>query len=197
MNTKFLCSLFVALFFATTAAPMAFPLHAAAENGDVKEVVRLLTEKICSVDDRNGDGFTALHCAVRYGWLDCVKKLLERGADVETQFNNIRRYVHIFRMFDEEDICYDWHQECDDDSNNWWLNESSAMTALHFAARGGYLECVKYLVYEARANVEAKNGEGKTPKDLAAENGRQSVVDFFDSYQELPTIKGAEIGEEY
>ena len=58
-------------------------LHAAAEAGDLN-ALRTLIEQGASIDDCQDHGwFTgpALHVALRYHKPDCVKFLLEQGAD--------------------------------------------------------------------------------------------------------------------
>lgn len=58
--------------------------------------------------------------------------------------------------------------------------DRSGWTPLHFAAYGGKLETVKYLVEEG-AVVNARDNRGRTPRPLAVEKGRTAVVAYFDT----------------
>ncbi len=78
----FVLIIFVVLFCVTTAAPAGYPLHAAAERGDVAEVERLLAEII---DGRDKNGETPLHFAAWHGRTEVVIILLQRGADVNAK----------------------------------------------------------------------------------------------------------------
>ena len=60
------------------------PLHAAAQQGDVDAVRRLLGEG-ADVDSRDQHGITALHRSVGMGQTAVVKALLEAGADVNAE----------------------------------------------------------------------------------------------------------------
>lgn len=62
------------------------------------------------------------------------------------------------------------------------LSNSDGWTPLQLAARRGSLQCVKLLL-EAGANVHARTQAGKTPRDLAAANGRQDVVPVLELYE--------------
>lgn len=57
-------------------------------------------------------------------------------------------------------------------------NESDGKTLLHFAAFGGHLEIVKYLV-EKNANLEAKDALNHTPLHAASVAGRLEVVKYL------------------
>jgi ankyrin repeat protein len=53
-------------------------------------------------------------------------------------------------------------------------------TPLHYAARNGYLDAVKFLVQEAGADVESKDGSwGQTPLSWPAVHGRLDAVKFL------------------
>jgi len=52
------------------------------------------------------------------------------------------------------------------------------MTPLHFAAQNGYLSVVEYLVNQ-KADINAKNMDGKTPLELAINNWKSNVEDFL------------------
>jgi len=54
--------------------------------------------------------------------------------------------------------------------------DSKGNYALHLAVEGGYKEIVEYLMEQGMVAVNAKNSEGKTPKDLAEENGNNEIL---------------------
>ena len=53
-------------------------------------------------------------------------------------------------------------------------------TLLHYAARYGQLETVKFLV-ERGANINAKNNYRKTPLDIAKEEGHTEIINVLSS----------------
>ena len=57
---------------------------------------------------------------------------------------------------------------------------SSSGTPLHWAAVGGHLEVVKYLV-EQGASVTATTNYGDTAKAVARDNGHTAVVEYLES----------------
>lgn len=186
---KILCSLFVTLSCAIAATPASHPLHAAAKNGDVAEIERLLINKICKVDDRDECEKTALHWAAEYGRVESIKKLMAYDADIEAVSINKNTPLHVTALWG----CSECLKELVAQGANVEARNGSAWTPLHYVAWSGNLACVEYLVNDAGADHEAKNVHEQTPKDLAAENGHQDVVNFFESYQGLPTTKGTEI----
>jgi len=52
-------------------------------------------------------------------------------------------------------------------------------TPLHLAVDSNFIECVKVLVEEGRANVNSMNVDGKTPLDKAQEHGFDDIVKFL------------------
>ena len=57
--------------------------------------------------------------------------------------------------------------------------DGSGATPLHYAARNGYLEAVKWLVKEAGAKVDSKDNLGRTPLIRAVYYGRLETVKFL------------------
>ncbi|WP_349968545.1 ankyrin repeat domain-containing protein [Wolbachia endosymbiont of Armadillidium arcangelii] len=57
--------------------------------------------------------------------------------------------------------------------------DKSDKTPLHYAAKSGNLELVKYLVEEKGADVNARDMSNKTPIRYAAESGNLDLVKYF------------------
>ncbi|XP_060074269.1 ankyrin-3-like isoform X2 [Ylistrum balloti] len=129
-------------------------LMSCAMNGKAEELYCLL-EDGDNINSQTGVGSYPLYLAAENGHLEVVRLLCERGADV--------RQRHV----------------------------SAGSTALHIAARMGKLDVVQYLLkftstysdLENRSqcgghkiDVNAVNSDGKTPLQLAAENGYIRIV---------------------
>jgi len=56
----------------------------------------------------------------------------------------------------------------------------SYLTPLHYASGNGHLSVVEYLVNQ-KADINAKNKDGKTPMVLAFKNGKSNVIEFLES----------------
>ncbi len=62
---------------------------------------------------------------------------------------------------------------------NFTVLNSKGWTPMMAAAAGGYLDCVKYLVEEAKVNPLAKNKRGKTALTYAVINGHIHIVSYL------------------
>jgi len=60
---------------------------------------------------------------------------------------------------------------------------NDGMTPMHYAARGGYLEIVKYLLHRRQQAVDRTNELGITPLMEACSNGHVKVVHFLLSHE--------------
>jgi ankyrin repeat protein len=52
-------------------------------------------------------------------------------------------------------------------------------TPLHYAAKKGYLQIVNFLVRECKADMEARDHQGRTVLYLAAEYGQKEIVEYL------------------
>ncbi|QQR48866.1 ankyrin repeat domain-containing protein [bacterium] len=163
MNNKFLGLFLIAIMFATTAASAAFPLHEAAGEGGVAEVERLLVVGDYKVDDRDADGNTPLRLAAQHGKKECVKKLLELGANADEADKWGNTILHWAVINNHSDIVTTL-LAIGVDVN---VADNSGWTPLHMAARNGYNDIITILV-EGGADVNAADKvHGSTPLDFA------------------------------
>ncbi|KAI3855882.1 hypothetical protein MKX03_011537 [Papaver bracteatum] len=51
--------------------------------------------------------------------------------------------------------------------------------AIHFAASGGSVEVLKYLIEELKLEIDVKDGSGKTPLSRASIEGRLAAVEYL------------------
>ncbi|QQR48864.1 ankyrin repeat domain-containing protein [bacterium] len=173
---KFFCLLFVVLSCANIAAPAAFPLHVAAKIGDVKEIERLLTEKICSVNDRNDYGGTALHYAAGNCQAECVKALLKCGAAVNDRSLTLGSTpLH----WAASNGCAECMIELLAGGATVDLPDKNGLTQLHYAAKLGHKNCVDLLLAKG-ANANAKTTKsGNTPAMFAEQGGHHELARYL------------------
>ncbi|KAJ4448420.1 hypothetical protein ANN_10436 [Periplaneta americana] len=137
------------------------PLHAAARYGRLA-LTMFLVKHGADVMARDRWGATALHRAAQYNHLEVVKYLLERGTAAREWL--IGRLGS--RASPSGSIANVGDEDCD--------------TPLHYAARGGALDVVRYLIQEKLADVNACNCDGETALTVSERSvlrdGSDSVV---------------------
>jgi ankyrin repeat protein len=141
------------------------PLHRAAEGGD-PNIVKLLIEKGADVNAVDEYGNTPLISAVRagtYGQEDTVRLLLAAGAKakvlvrVNSGFNPLEEALLRGNQTIANLLVETIDLKARDDSGN---------TLLHHAIRRYDVKMVKLLI-EHGADIDAKDGQGNTPLDVA------------------------------
>ncbi|KAJ8948532.1 hypothetical protein NQ318_000072 [Aromia moschata] len=121
-------------------------LHAAARWNFV-DIVRFLVDSGADVDAADGNGRTALHVAARPKYLEVVKLLVKRGAHVNATDHKDRTPLHATAA-----------RRCRDEGEYASL-----------------LEVMGFLV-QSGTEVDARDIDGRTAMDFAAESGRTDKV---------------------
>lgn len=129
----------------------------------VKEEMRA---KIAKLISRNQDCYNQLLWACTKGDQQKVLELLKQGVSPHPSpvyLYALRNYLFTTCY----SPCHGYYQE--------YVN-----SALHLAAEAGHREIVEILLTHG-LNLNHKNSDGKTPLDLARENGHLHLVDFFEN----------------
>lgn len=69
--------------------------------------------------------------------------------------------------------------------------DNNSQTPLFLASSLGHTECVRLLL-RADADSQIRNSEGVTPKQIAAQNGNQEIIDLFEEFNVLDPVVLAE-----
>lgn len=149
-----------------------YEIHDGAREGDVQAVGVLLDRNPRLVNARNDFGDTPLHVAVRYGRIEVVHLLLQKGADVDAR----RQYTTWEYAVDRSGRPLDWEY-----APIWGQNMvrvKDGETALHLAAQYGYYR-IAVLLIKARALVALRDHSGWTPLHWAAAGGYLDVVEIL------------------
>ena len=161
------------------------PLHLAVVSGH-KAIARLLVKH--GSDTRAMDRVsrnTPLHLAVEMGDEAMVKMLVRDGADIEANGANFGRTpLHLAVVIGAASIVGLLLEEgASTEARDSW----SQATPLHEAADSGS-EVITKLLLARGADREARDDQGRTPMDLAEENGHELIAGLLGGSIYLPTL---------
>jgi len=128
-----------------------------AASGKRGHISLLLQAQAFKVDDKDGEGFSALMIAAEFGHMDCLHALLEAKADVN-QKNDHQNATYSTALFL---AAKEGHAECVEllytsgDRKNALLPGPGNFTPLGISAFTGFTECVKKLLCDGAGKHEA------------------------------------------
>ncbi|OAY74526.1 E3 ubiquitin-protein ligase XB3-like [Ananas comosus] len=171
----------------TTIYDRLSALHIAAANGRV-EVLSLILDGSLHPDVVNRHKQTPLMLAAMHGEIDCLRKLLESGANI-LMFDSLhgRTCLHHAAHYGQSDCLQAILSAARSSpvAGSWGfarfvnVRDDSGATPLHLAARQGRHDCV-HILLENGAIVSAPTGTygfpGSTPLHLAARGGSLDCV---------------------
>ena len=176
------------------------PLHQSAWNNSLA-VAKLLVDHGADVDAKDDSGSTPLLFAAWENSLDVAKLLIERGADVHADHNGVLYRAALENSLDVAKLLIDHGADVNAENESGWpqLQGASARnsldvakllidrgadvnakagfdasTAMHAVAEDNSLDVAKLLI-ERGADLDAKDSKGRTPLDVALEEGHQEM----------------------
>jgi len=180
---------------------------AAAEEGNIKEIQRLIGEGI-DIDSKDEDGFTAIHWAAQEGFEEVTKILIQKGADINSQDEEGSPPLEVaclYNHFGIVKLLFNHNVDITINNDGYTALHAAATASnpkmieflldagfdvnardnngtdwapLHWAAEEGYAKAVKLLVKRG-ADIYSRNLEGFTPLHLVSRNGYLDLVEFF------------------
>ena len=151
--------------------PLMFPLHSAAENGDLESALRLIQEG-APVDQQDAEGLVPLLCAAKKGHTLLVKLLLTSGASPQAKSPLTNQSAlwkaAIFGDLPTVRVLLEHGAGVD-------TQDIHGFTPLLVASQEGHTEVVKELL-QANARTHLPNNQGSTPIHMAAVRNRTEVV---------------------
>ncbi|XP_035826421.1 transient receptor potential cation channel subfamily A member 1 [Aplysia californica] len=142
-----------------------------AQNGSVKEVVRILKSDPTRLHARNNQGQMPLHVAAAKGKVNVVEALLEHEADVDAVDNQGNTALHLAVEAASPDICNLLIKHgADVDVVN-----SHHMMAIHLAADLGDVDVVKALL-DNQVDPDSRGESGMTALHYAASKDHGEIL---------------------
>ncbi len=137
--------------------------------------VELLLAYGAAINVQSSNGWTALMIASVKGYDELVRLLLSRGANANLR--DIYGWTPLMRAAYENRLTVVRSLLASQSIEVNTANDNGA-TALHQAARGGYVQIVRLLI-DNGADLEAKDLRGQTPAMLARAQGHAEVADMI------------------
>jgi len=153
------------------------PLHGIANVISSEPIAQLLLQHFPdSVNAKDLNGNTALHCAAIKGHLPLVNLLLENGANMETE-NKLGEIPLDDAVYSgSEPIVQLLLQQS---PHTIKAQAKNGTTLLHHAVREGHLAIMKLLLMTEPTLLEAANNAGQTALFLAVSMGRKEIIEFL------------------
>lgn len=126
---------------------------------------------------RDASGTTPLHAACEHGAADLIPRLVQLGCDVDARNEQLKTPAMMAAAGGHLACLQALLAAAPVHRKAAFFNDhkKNAWTALFYAAKGGYIDCVQYLLSHG-AVVDDVNREGSTALYVAAREGQADVV---------------------
>ena len=146
----------------------------AATSGNLDYIKKIISENAGRINEKDKEGNSLLHLAVRAGDTDIVKFLVSKGANVNIKDNYGQTPLQIAAHTDNAEIVVQLV------SNGAEINikNSIGKTPLHDAVYQGHFQVVKYLISQG-AEINAKDIRNKTPLHVAVIDNKAEISNYL------------------
>ena len=153
----------------------------AALSDNLDSIKKIISENPGRINDKDKDGNTFLHIAVRAGNDDIVKFLLSKGADVNIKNNDGETPIQIVAPSSNPEVVIQLVSEGAEIN----VKNSIGKTPLHYFVENDQFQIVKYLISQG-AEINSKDNRNNTPLLFAAIYNNTEIAKYL-------ITKGAEV----
>ncbi len=171
---------------ASIPQPIPRQIFEAASRGNLAKVENLLqNNQDCTILNDLFNGFNALHMSAKKGHTELVKLLLTfnpallgsrsqdlRDAYMIASYEGHIRVLEILHSIEMEYGDTNYKDNSDKDGNG----------SVHFAAWGGHLDCVQYLVEVCGRSPNTVNRDHISPLQYAAAGNHTAIIEYLSSF---------------
>ncbi|XP_026807303.1 death-associated protein kinase 1-like isoform X2 [Rhopalosiphum maidis] len=151
------------------------PLHLATRNNNTSVIKSLLFRQPKVAYEQNNNGDTPMHIACRYGYLECVMKLVEHNATADMVNENLDTPLLVAIKEKHEDVViYLLHNA----PGNLDIFNSEGNAPIHVAVQEGLLNVVETIINMGHS-FEYPNDRGLYPLHIATRHGHVEIVRFL------------------
>lgn len=151
------------------------PLHLAAKNNNVSVIESLLFRQPQVAYEQNHNGDTPMHIACRYGYLECVMKLVEDSAIANVVNENLDTPLLVAIKEKHVNVAIYLLHNAPGNLDNF-NNEGNA--PIHVAVQEGLLNVVETIINMGHS-FEYPNDKGLYPLHIATKHGHVEIVRYL------------------
>lgn len=152
-------------------------IHEAAATGAQERVEQILQKDSAAINSYSADGWTPLHLAVFFGRVNIVHLLHSKGADLNAVSKNDQRVRPLHSALANPNNAA-VAQLLIDYGADVTATQAQGYTPLHYAASNGLESIVRNLMARS-VDMNVRDLDGKTPRDLALEKGHPALADLL------------------
>lgn len=151
------------------------PLHLATRNNNISVIKSLLFRQPKVAYEQNNNGDTPMHIACRFGYLECVMKLVEHNVTADMVNENLDTPLLVaIKEKHENVVIYLLHNA----PGNLDIFNNEGNAPIHVAVQEGLLKVVETIINMGHS-FEYPNDRGLYPLHIATRHGHVEIVRYL------------------